>query len=425
MTISELEKQHLLDTCWDAIIVGGGMVGAAAALGLARLNLKVLLLELKKPDLNWQQTHPYSVRVSALTRSSENILKNLNAWKGVEKRRCHPFTSMQVWEASREEKFIFDADEIFEENLGYTVENDVIQAALWDEIEVSPNITALFGHKVSALNLPDTEEQFDQLAEVTLDQAGVLQTALVVAADGANSRMRQLANIGISQMDYEQCAVVGCVKTEHSHQNACWQRYNEQGPFAFLAMANGYSSIAWYMPLEKMHWALTLNDDDYAAEIEKASGGQLGEIVQVTERSAFPLIRRHAKHYVKPRFALIGDAAHTINPQAGQGVNIGLLDAAALVDTVSDALQREQKIGLFPQLRHYERWRRGDNFLVQRSMEFFNWFYEQDAPVKTTVRHSLLPVAEKTGLIRPFKHWLMQQVLNGRNELPALARRLN
>ena len=416
------EYSSLAEKNWDLIVVGGGMVGAATALGMANLGLDVLLLERHKPDLEWQSTQPFSMRVSALTRSSENILRNLNAWQGIEQRRAQAFTSMQVWEESRQQKFAFLAEEIFEDNLGYTVENSIVQAAIWEQIEQNERVTTLFGLAIESIELPDEAEQFTQAATVRVADVGELQAQLVVAADGANSKSRQLVSIGLEQKDYEQCAVVGCVRTEKSHQNACWQRYTADGPFAFLAMAEGYSSIAWYLPLERMSWAMSLDNQQFAAEIEKASGGELGAILEVAERGAFPLVRRHANHYVKPRFALVGDAAHTINPQAGQGVNIGLLDAAALIDVTATAIQKQQKIGLLPQLRHYERWRRGDNAMVQRSMEFFDWFYEQGAPIKANLRHNLLPGFEKIGLMKPFKHWLMNQVLHGRDSLPGLAK---
>ncbi len=404
---------------YDSVVVGGGMVGAATALGLAKLGLRVMLFEQKAPSLEWHDSMPFSVRVSALTRSSENILKNLGAWQGVENRRCQPFVAMNVWEQGSDTKLAFQAQEISEPNLGHTVENFIVQAALWEQIEKQPNIEVNLSEKIDALNLPALQDVRSD-AVLTLDSGRTLSAQLVVGADGAFSKMRQLANIGLEQLDYEQCAVVGCVKTEKSHQNACWQRYNPEGPFAYLGMAEGMSSIAWYLPLDKMQWALDLDDEDFAREIEKASGFELGKVTKVAERSAFPLVRRHAKEYVKPCFGLVGDAAHTINPQAGQGVNIGLLDAAALIDQVSASLKRGRKIGTLPMLRKYERQRRGDNVIVQRSMEFFDRLFA--AEMLESFRHLMTDFTGRSTLSAPFKHWLMEQVLKGRNELPSLAK---
>lgn len=422
-------SQQVQHTSYDVVVVGGGMVGAATALGLAQLNLTILLLERSKPKLDWQGDEPFSIRVSALTRSSENILRNLGAWSGIEQRRSQAFTSMRVWEQGSSHQMCFDARDIHEPNLGYTVENDVVQAALWEQILQMENITIDYGKEMVSLALPETaNKESDALAKMTFADKSVVETKLVVAADGAFSKARSLALIGVEQMDYEQCAVVGCVKTEKAHQNACWQRYTQDGPFAFLAMAEGYSSVAWYLPLEKMQWALNLSDQAFAKELEKASGGELGAITQVTDRGAFPLVRRHAKHYVKPRFALVGDSAHTINPQAGQGVNIGLLDAAVLIQEIELSLMKHRELGNLPSLRRYERARRGDNAIVQRSMEFFDWFYEQSDGVKPALRHKVMPLMESDPVASmcsaPVKKWLMRQVLNGRDPLPTLAKNI-
>lgn len=407
------------ENSYDSVVVGGGMVGAATALGLAKLGLKVLLFEQKAPELVWDDATPFAVRVSALTRSSENILKNLGAWSGIENRRFQPFVAMNVWESGSENKLAFHAQEIMEPNLGHTVENFIVQAALWEQLEQQPNIKINLTEKIDTLTLPAGKD-FQADAVLMLDSGRKITTQLVVGADGAFSKLRQLASIGLEQLDYEQCAVVGCVKTEKSHQNACWQRYTPDGPFAYLGMAEEMSSIAWYLPLDKMQWALSLDDEAFAREIEQASGFELGRVIHVAERSAFPLVRRHARSYVKPCFALVGDAAHTINPQAGQGVNIGLLDAAALIDQVSVALRQGRQIGTLPMLRKYERQRRGDNVIVQRSMEFFDKLFA--AELLENFRHTVIDLTGRSKLSVPLKHWLMAQVLNGREEIPSLAK---
>ncbi|MGM0540884.1 MAG: UbiH/UbiF/VisC/COQ6 family ubiquinone biosynthesis hydroxylase [Pseudomonadota bacterium] len=398
---------------WDIVIVGGGMVGATVALGLGQQGMSVLLLEKQAIDTEWQADSAYQVRVSALTRASEKILRNLGAWPGIESRRYHPFTAMHVWDEITPGEVHFSAEEMGEPNLGYTVENDVIQAALWEQVEACKNITVLLNHRLESLRLENDQ------AWLKLEGVGELKTELLVGADGAMSQVRDMAFIGLDTHDYEQCAVVGCVKTELSSQDTCWQRYTQNGPFAYLSMGENVSSIAWYLPIEKMQWALALSDKDFAQEISKASDYRLGNVIEVAERAAFPLVRRHAEHYVKPNLALVGDAAHTIHPQAGQGVNLGLLDAAALIETVLDAKAQNKPWGRYSILRKYERWRRGDNALVQRSMEGFDWFFKQDRSLKVLVRKGLLPLANR---ITPVKNWLMGKVLNGREALPKLAK---
>jgi 2-octaprenylphenol hydroxylase len=405
----------LNETVWDAIVVGGGMVGATVALGLGQQGMKVLLLERQVVDTAWNSNTPYQVRVSALTRASENVLRNLGAWQGIEARRCHSFTAMHVWDDLSSGKIHFSAQEMGEKNLGYTVENNVIQAALWEQIEVCDFIQVVLNKPLKSIRLEEGK------AWLELEGMGELQTELLIGADGAFSQVRQMAYIGLETHDYEQCAVVGCVKTELPTQDTCWQRYTEEGPFAYLSMGENTSSIAWYLPTEKMQWALDLSDQDFALEISKASNYRLGSVVEVGERAAFPLTRRHAKHYVKANLALVGDAAHTIHPQAGQGVNLGLLDAAALIETVVNAKLAGKAWGRCSVLRKYERWRRGDNAIVQRSMEAFDWLFKQDLGLKTTFRKGFLPLANR---LTPFKNWLMGQTLNGREALPKLAKQV-
>ena len=403
----------LTSTLWDVVIVGGGMVGAAAALGLGQQGMRVLLLEKQSVDTEWQKDEAYQVRVSALTRASEKILRNLGAWQGIESRRFHPFTAMHVWDEVTPGEVHFSAQDMGEPNLGYTVENNVIQSSLWEQVQTCESIEVLLNHRFTGLALENGQ------ATLEVEGVGEVHTQLLIGADGAMSQVRQMAYIGLETHDYEQCAVVGCVKTEQSSEDTCWQRYTSNGPFAFLSMGGNVSSIAWYLPTEKMDWALGLSDKAFAQEISKASDYRLGSVIEVAERAAFPLTRRHAEHYVKEHLALIGDAAHTIHPQAGQGVNLGLLDAAALVETVLNAREAGKPWGSFSVLRKYERWRRGDNAIVQRSMESFDWLFKQDASLKATLRKGLLPVANQ---LTPVKNWLMSQALNGREALPKLAK---
>lgn len=412
-SLNHVMPQQAVETVWDLVVVGGGMVGAAMALGMGQQGFKVLLLERDAVDTEWDSQQPYQTRVSALTRASENILRNLGAWQGIERRRYHPFVAMHVWDEITSGEVHFSAADMGEPNLGYTVENSVVQAALWEQITDCEQVKVLLDVKLEALAFESEQ------ACLYLEGYGKIQTQLLVGADGAQSQIRQMAHIGLDTHEYEQCAVVGCVKTELNHQDTCWQRYLKDGPFAYLAMGNNVSSIAWYLPVEKMQWALSLPDKEFADRIAEASDWKLGRVIEVAERAAFPLIRRHAQHYVKPNLALIGDAAHTIHPQAGQGVNLGLLDAAALIEVLVEARRENKALGQFSVLRRYERWRRGDNAIVQRSMEGFDWLFRQDASLKGVFRQGILPLANQ---LTPVKNWLMGQALNGREALPKLAK---
>ncbi|WP_019894036.1 UbiH/UbiF/VisC/COQ6 family ubiquinone biosynthesis hydroxylase [Hydrogenovibrio halophilus] len=391
------------------LVVGGGMVGAATALALAQSGFEVCLLEKRPPDLSWSAESPYHPRVSALTRASENFLASLNAWSGIEARRLQPFTAMHVWAEDAPKRIDLEAAAIGEPNLGHVVENSVVQAALWDQVMAQPLI------RVYADGIAQLEETEDAV-HVTLTSGTSLQAQLVVGADGAFSTVRTLAGIGLDTHDYAQAAIVGCVRTERSNHQACWQRYQASGPFAFLTLGDHVSSIAWYLPLEQQDWALSLNDAEFARAVTQASNGFLGEVTEVGARAAFPLIRRHAQHYVRPRVVLVGDAAHTVHPQAGQGVNLGLLDAAALAEVLTEAKSSHGlDWGRRTVLRRYERWRRGDNLVVQRAMEGFDWLYTTDEGLAKGLRRRVLPLADH---FSGMKHWLMQQALHGRGRLP-------
>jgi 2-octaprenylphenol hydroxylase len=407
----------------EVVVVGGGMVGASVALGLAQQDFKVILLEKNAPNLEWSVDSPYQMRVSALTRASENILKSLGAWQGIISKRLQPFVAMSVQDETAKHIVNFLAKDINEQNLGYVIENSVIQAALWEQIIKEKNITCILGETIETIYLNQKKLQ-NSTAKITFTNGNQIETQLVVGADGANSTVRNLVGIEVTTHDYGQATVVGCVRTEKPNQATCWQRYHtNQGPFAFLSMPENISSIAWYLPTDKQEWALSLNDKDFADEVHRASGGLLGDIVEVGSRGAFPLIRRHADNYVKSNLALVGDAAHTIHPQAGQGVNLGFLDAAALIETLveakKDAISTNKDWARFSVLRRYERWRRGDNAIVQRSMEGFDWLFKQDIAWKKTLRNLILPMADK---FAPIKKLLMQNSLNGREAKPLLAK---
>ncbi|HIE40232.1 MAG TPA: FAD-dependent oxidoreductase, partial [Thiomicrorhabdus sp.] len=214
----------ITDTTWDVVVVGGGMVGATVALGLGQQGMKVLLLERQAVDTAWSEERPYQVRVSALTRASEKILRNLGAWSGIASRRCHAFSAMHVWDDLSSGEIHFSAQEMGEPNLGYTVENEIIQAALWEQVEACDSIQLLLSPTIKTLRLEAGKAWLD------VEGVGEIKTELLVGADGALSQIRQLAYIGLDTHDYEQCAVVGCVKTELPTEDTCWQRYTSEGP---------------------------------------------------------------------------------------------------------------------------------------------------------------------------------------------------
>ena len=349
---------------YDVIIIGGGMVGAAFACALADTRLQVALIEGKEPDLQWPKSQ-YDLRTSALSRASQRILESIDIWPLIEAMRASPYTDMHVWDSSGNGVIHFDCADIGEPSLGHIVENGVILAALYKRLSAIDNVAVLCPATPRALSKGLNSYT------LTLEQGQTLQAELIVAADGARSWARQSAGIEVQTQDYQQTAVVTNVKTAQHHQYTAWQVFLPTGPLAFLPLTDGYSSIVWSTSPEQAQELLAMDDSDFKSALEKAFNSTLGEITDVSGRGAFPLRSLHAKHYVKSGLALIGDAAHTIHPLAGQGVNLGFADAACLAEVLLDALKEGKKIGDYNILRRYERWRKGDNLSMLTAMSTF------------------------------------------------------
>lgn len=380
---------------YNVVIVGGGMVGATLAVALAEqssLNIAIVeahipspITELDKPDL----------RVSALTRASENLFKNLGVWQQLIQSRISQFTDMEVWE-TQSSTLHFDSADIGEPLLGYIVENRHIQQACLARCKQLSNITMLCPVKPTSLSGQT----------LTLENGQVLTADLIVGADGARSLLRDWAEIDTHGWDYQQTAVVCTVTTEHSHQLTAWQRFLPEGPLAFLPLANTHQcSIVWSNSTEEAELLCELDDEHFNNAISKAFGNKLGDIVDISERARFPLKLRHADHYVEKGFALVGDAAHTIHPLAGQGVNIGLLDAATLAEVILDAHEKGRDIGSLHTLSKYQRRRKGDNIAMQMTMDAFKRVFGSElAPIQWARRFGLQTVNQSALLKNIFMH---------------------
>lgn len=398
---------------FDAVIVGGGMVGGTLACALALDGLSVGVVE-SRPALApaEEPDEPFDLRVSALTRASEAVLRRLGVWAGVAGRRLAPFREMFVWDARSGGAVRFDSAELAEPALGHIVENRVLVQALEERMEGLSGITWLRPERPLALRVgaPSAVLQLE---------SGPLSCRLVVGADGARSRLRDLAHIGVRSRPYDHRALVATVRPELGHRDTAWQCFLPTGPLAFLPLPDGYCSIVWSAPDWRVAELLALSAEGFAQALGEAFEGRLGRIHWVGRRAAFPLVRQHADRYVQERVALVGDAAHTIHPLAGQGVNLGLLDAAALAEVVADAVRGGQDPGSLRSLRRYERWRRGHNLLVQSAMDGFKaLFGAQGAPV-AALRGAGLRLTDRAG---PVKRLIMSQAMGLAGDLPALAR---
>jgi 2-octaprenylphenol hydroxylase len=395
---------------FDVIIVGGGIVGATAACALGAAGMTVAVVEARAPVAD---TGVRDARVFAITRASERIFRALGAWDAISARDICAFREMRVWDAGGSGAIHFDCANIGEPCLGHIIEPRFIQAALLERLQ------GLVGVQLFCpAQFRDIEIDEDQVT-VVLDDAGALTARLVVAADGAHSPLRERLGIQVREHDYRQSGLVALVKTGHGHQETAWQRFLPGGPLAFLPMSGGWCSIVWTLPSEEVTRLLALHKEAFHAALGEAFDFRLGRITESEQRKAFPLRRLHATQYIRKRAALIGDAAHTIHPLAGQGVNLGLLDAAALAEVLADAQARGKDVGSVPVLRRYERWRRGENQLMMSAMDGFNLLFSNSRPPLRWVRNLGLSMMDAAG---PAKDVLMRHAMGLEGDLPALAR---
>jgi len=397
---------------FDVVIVGGGMVGAAFACALDDTPLKVALIEGHVPDLQWPKEH-HDLRTSALSRASQRILESLQVWPYVESMRANAYTDMHVWDASGNGVIHFDCADIGEPSLGHIVENGVIMAALYKRLTEVHNVTLLCPATPLAL-IKDLNSYLFKLEDGT-----TLRSKLLVAADGSRSWIRQQAGIECHTHDYAQTALVTNVKTAKHHQHTAWQVFLPDGPLAFLPLKNGYSSIVWSTGTQQAADLLALSDDDFRSALQRAFAGTLGEITETGERATFALRSLHAKQYVKPNLALIGDAAHTIHPLAGQGVNLGFADAACLAEVILEATNQGKDIGALSTLRRYERWRKGDNLSMLTAMSTFKYVFGGHSPVLRVGRNLGLNL---TNRLTPAKNFFIRYAMGLVGDLPKMAR---
>lgn len=337
----------------DVAVVGAGMVGAALALRVADAGFDVALIEAREPP-PWRAEDEVDLRVVAMAPSSVAFLDRVGAWKNIVASRANPYARMHVWDAAAPGSLTFDAKEQGESALGYIVENRLIQSVLWNSLKQA-NV---------ALRVPANVVSTDVDAErrvLALDDGTSLSAKLVVAADGAESALRKMAGIEVRERNYDQRAIVAHVKTDRAHESTAWQRFLPHATLAFLPLGDGRCSIVWSAPANDIERLLALDDATFCRELAAAFDFRLGNVTATTKRVAIPLRLLLAQRYIAPRLALVGDAAHVVHPLAGQGVNLGLRDAAELADALIDARDAKRDFAADFVLRRYERRRRSDD----------------------------------------------------------------
>lgn len=405
----------------DVLVLGGGPVGLAFARLLAQAlpvrdgaGPRIGVLEQRPPVA---PTGDIGLRVVAVSPASRSILEHCGAWPALDPARRFPCERMKVWEAGGApggpRSIGFDAAELGVPALSWIVDNEALRHALWTQLASHPAVVMLPGKPLALERHPD-------VLKISLDQGGSLEARLAIGADGAESWLRRMMDVPVSGRGYGQRALVTHVAAERPHAGTAWQRFAPGGPLALLPLDARRCSVVWSRPDAEAGELLAADDAAFAAALTAASDGVLGELDPIAPRAAFPLAVNHARNYTGARFALIGDAAHQVHPLAGQGINLGLLDAAALAEVLAIHLERAvADPGDLRCLRRYERWRKGDNLLTLGTMDLLHRLFAGE--------HQGLGALAGTGMrlvgrVPALKAALARAAMGSAADLPRVAR---
>lgn len=398
----------------DVLLAGAGMVGAAAACLLARAGFSVAIIEAREPPVFDSSAEP-GLRVSAFSPGSVKILTETGAWRLIESHRHCAYRRMHVEDRDESVTIDFHAPEFGLERLGTIIENLLVQWSLWQSLQAMGGVDIVCPDRLESL------DQDDKAVVAKLASGGQMKCRLLVGADGANSRVRTMLGIEQKHWEYGQHGLVTVVETEKPNTGVAWQRFMPGGPLAFLPLKGGTSSIVWSRPQAEARRLLDLDDGAFLAELQDAAwtDGQAwpGVMRACGPRAAFPLTMRLSHRYAGPRAVLVGDAAHVVHPLAGQGVNLGLLDVASLVEVMVGARRNQVDIASRKTLRKYERWRRSEAEIMARGIHGIRGLFTPE---------SLAPL-RKLGLGLVSRSWTAKEAFinraAGRNRnAPALAR---
>jgi len=342
------------NSIYDVAIIGAGMVGATLASLLSRSGFSVALVEAVEPQA-FDDRAEVGLRVSAISPGSSAVLEQAGAWKLISEQRVRPYRRMQVEDGVELDPLLFDAPVFNLESLGTIVENALLQWSVWKVVSTG-GLVDLF--------CPDHLESIKTLGEynrVVLNSGKVISARLVVGADGAASRVRRTMGISQDHYAYNQHGLVAVVGKQKPNPGVAWQRFMTGGPLAFLPLVDGRSSIVWSRPSAEAERLLELDSEAFISELDTASSGWLGRVESCGPRAAFPLSMRLSECYASQRTVLMGDAAHVVHPLAGQGVNLGFADAAALTESLVTVRLAGGDIGSDSVLHGYDRWRRSES----------------------------------------------------------------
>lgn len=378
---------------FDIAIVGGGVVGLAAALMAAKNGMRIALIEAHQPK-QWQRSQP-DLRVYALALDNQHFLEHLGVWPDIKAKRAKAYSSMTVFDEVHGQPLQFSADELGQSCLGHIVENDLIVDVLWQALSLEKNVQFFCPDRIESI----VSTQND--VELTLQSGMALNAKIAIGADGARSKVRELIGLQTKAHDYQQKGVVAFIKTELPHHDTAWQRFLSTGPLAFLPFDEHMCSIVWTLPNARADELLQADAPTFCRALDSAFAGTLGKTALVSERAAFPLRRQLAESMMKDRTLLLGDAAHAVHPLAGQGVNLGLRDVADLQKVFADAHAKQTDALDASALRRWARQRFSDNAVAAYAFENINRVFSNDNFALSLMRGQLLGFGNK---ITPLKN---------------------
>ena len=388
---------------FDIVIIGGGIVGLSFACELADTDFSVAIVERNELEPLTDETP--DCRVSAINRFALQRYNQNGVSRSTLMQRACVFEKMFVWDQTGAGQIQFDSAELGVAELGIIVENRVLQHMLLERVKTADNIHYLCPQQIELINYqPDVETR----SVIALSSGVEITAKLLVGADGANSKVREVANIARSQHSYQQQGLVCNVSTSESHQNTAWQCFMPSGPLAFLPLFNRQCSIVWSLDEAAANERMALDDEGFKQALAEASEYKLGEITEVGQRFLFPLMHGHATDYVKSGLALIGDAAHSIHPLAGQGANLGIADAAALAEIISQAKTADRQWASLHTLSKYQRQRKGANQMMELSMTGFKELFGRENTVLSEIRNAGLSLVDH---LPALKYRIIKQAL--------------
>ena len=386
-------------TDFDVVVIGGGAVGIAAACKLSQQFDRIAIID-NTQHTPWQKGDAYGLRVSAINLASIELLSQIDAWKDVKMMRAFPYRSMYVWEQHGDTQIDFNASDTTHSSLGSIVENQVLLTALNNAVNKNSNVTQFSNaalHKLSAIS--------DSSMLVELDNGVRLTGQLVIGADGQRSKVRECIGISCKRTHYHQLGLVCTVNTELDHQQTAWQCFTENGPLALLPLEGNTCSIVWSIPEQKCHELMALDDAEFNQQLSSAFEYKLGNITLASEQKSFPLLGAQAAQYIDHRVVLLGDAAHAVHPLAGLGLNLGLADLTHLSILLQES---DRPLGSERVLRQYERARKSENAIMQRSLEMIDALFREERQLVKQIRSIGVNMTNKA---LPLKLMFMRQAL--------------